>query len=99
MLIIIFPRRFLAVLLCAVPLLVAGCSMPHLMGMGRYYAITDAASGRVYYTDNVTHEARGAVEFTNPATGARVSLAGGTVREISEADYRAGPPVASDGTQ
>ena len=97
--IMISPRRFLARLVCAAPLLLAGCAMPHLMGMGRYYAITDAASGRVYYTDNVTHEARGSVEFKDPASGARVSLAGGTVREISEADYRAGPPVAGDGTQ
>lgn len=90
--IMIVPRRFLASLVCAVPLLLAGCAMPHMMGLGTYYAITDDASGRVYYTDNVTREAHGVVEFQDSTSGARVSLAAAKVREISEAKFRAGSP-------
>lgn len=90
--IMIVPRRFLASLVCAAPLLLAGCAMPHLMGLGSYYVITDEASGRIYYTDNVTREAHGVVEFQDSASNARISLAAATVREISEAEYRAGPP-------
>ena len=98
----ISPRQFLASLLCAAPLLLAGCSMPHffmphMMGMGSYYAITDEASGRVYYTDNLSREARGVVEFRDSKSGAWVSLPAATVREISQAEFRAGPAEVSDG--
>ena len=102
-------RRFLASLFCAAPLLLAGCSMPHFsmphaMGMGSYYAVTDNGSGRVYYTDNVSREPRGVVEFRDSASDAWVSLPAATVREISEAEFKAGPPQVitrpvSDGTQ
>jgi hypothetical protein len=89
-------RRFLASLICAAPLLLAGCSMPHFslphtMGMGSYYAITDDFSGRVYYTDNLSREARGVVEFLDSASGAWISLPAAKVREISEAEFNAGP--------
>lgn len=86
------PRRLLASLVCAAPLLLAGCAMPHLMGLGTYYAITDDASGRVYYTDNLTREAHGVVEFQDSNSGARISIPAATVRKISEAEFRAGSP-------
>jgi hypothetical protein len=95
--IMIVPRRLLASLVCAAPLLLAGCAMPHWLGLGSYYAITDEASGRVYYTDNVTREARGVIEFQDAKSGARISLPAAQVREISEAEFRAGPPQVSDG--
>ena len=89
------PARLLAVLVCCTPLLagggLSGCSMPHVMGMGSYYAVTDDATGRIWYTDNLTREERGAVEFRDPATGAWVSLGSAQVREISDAEFRAGP--------
>jgi hypothetical protein len=85
-----FARRLLASLTCAVPLLTAGCAMPHILGLGSYYAVTDQATGRVYYTDNVSREPRGAIEFRDPASGALISLAEASVREISEAEYRQG---------
>ena len=89
----IYIRRLLASLACAAPLLMAGCSMPriampHIMGLGSYYAVTDDATGRVYYTDNLSREARGVIEFEDPASGALVSLAAASVREISEDEYR-----------
>ncbi len=93
----IFHRRFLASLVCAAPLLLAGCSMPkfsmpHLWGLGNYYAVTDDVSGRVYYTDDLSKEGRGVVEFKDSKSGAWISLAAAQVREISEDEFRAGPP-------
>jgi len=88
--------RLLAGLLCLAPLFAAstltGCSMPRVMGMGSYYAVTDVATGTVYYTSSVSREDRGSVEFLDPATGAWVSLAAAQVREISAAEFRAGAP-------
>lgn len=88
-------RRVLFSLLCAAVLLMSGCSMPrfgmpHVMGLGSYYEVTDQSTGKIYYTDNVSREPRGAVEFEDPVSGALISLAAGSVREISEAEYRKG---------
>lgn len=83
-------RRLLASLVCAAPLLTAGCAMPHVMGLGSYYAVTDDATGRIYYTDNLDREPRGVIEFEDPDTGALISLAAASVRKISEAEYRQG---------
>jgi len=98
----IFHCRFLASLVGAAPLLLAGCSMPHFsmphtMGMGSYYEVTDDFSGRVYYTDNLSREARGVVEFLDSASGAWISLPAAKVREISEAEFHAGPSLGADG--
>ncbi len=84
------PGRWLASLVCAAPLLLAGCALPHFAGLGSYYAITDVASGRVYYTDNVSREDRGVVEFEDSSNGARVSIPSATVREISRTEFQAG---------
>ena len=84
------PGRWLAIFICATPLLLAGCALPHVAGLGSYYAITDVASGRIYYSDNLSREGRGVVEFVDSASGARVSIPSATVREISRAEYRAG---------
>jgi hypothetical protein len=89
----IYRRRLLASLLCAAPFLLVGCSMPqmampHVMGLGTYYEVTDTATGRLYYTDNLRRESRGAIEFEDPASGAVMSLAAASVREISEDEYR-----------
>ena len=83
-------RRLLAGLICAAPLLLSGCAMPHVMGLGSYYRITDTATGRVYYANNVSHEARGAVEFEDSATNAFISLRSAEVSEISKDEYRKG---------
>ncbi len=90
-----FTRRLLASLSCAAPLLMAGCAMPriempHIMGLGSYYAVTDPATGLIYYTDNLHREPRGVIEFEDPDSGAVISLAAASVREISEAEYRQG---------
>ena len=84
------PGRCLASLIVAIPLLLAGCALPHVAGLGAYYAITDVATGRTYYSDNISRETRGVVEFEDSASGARVSIPSATVREISRAEFRAG---------
>ena len=84
------PGRWLASLMCAAPLLLAGCALPHIAGLGSYYAITDVTSGRIYYTDNLSREARGVVEFVDSTSGARVSIPSATVRKISRPEFRAG---------
>lgn len=90
------PARLLTALVCLAPLVLgaglSGCAMPHVMGMGSYYAVTDDATGKVYYTAKLSREERGAVEFLDPETGGWTSLRSAQVREISEAEFRAGPP-------
>jgi hypothetical protein len=87
--------RLMARLIVLAPLLgagaLSGCSVPHVMGLGSYYAVTDTVSGRVYYTEKLSREDRGVVEFADRASGAWVSLKSATVREISPAEFRAAP--------
>jgi hypothetical protein len=79
-----------ALLLTALAGLAGGCSMPHVLGMGSYYAVTDPGTGRVYYTDDLEREPRGVVEFRDPVSGASISLRSAEVREIGADEFRAG---------
>lgn len=82
-------RSVLVVSIAAAGALTAGCSLPTLPGFTSYYAITDPATGRVYYADQLRREERGAVEFPDAASGAWVSLPSAEVREISKDEFRA----------
>ncbi len=93
----IFPRRFLASLVCCAPLVLGGCALPQFMGLGPYYAITDNASGSVYYSDNLSREKKGVVEFRDSSSGAWVSIPAATVRQLTQAEFRAGPPEEAPG--
>ncbi len=84
------PRFLLAGLLCLAPLVLGGCSMPHVLGLGSYYEVTDTASGHIYYTQDIKRQSRGVVEFIDPASDALISVPGASIRKISEADFRAG---------
>lgn len=86
--------RRAATLACAASLVLSACSvsLPHVAGMGSYYAVTDTASGRVYYADKLSREDRGVVEFRDGATGAWVSLESADVREIGKDEFLAGAP-------
>ena len=66
-----------------------GCSMPRVPGFGGYYAVTDPATGKVYYTDQVRREDRESVEFRDDATGSWISLSAAEVRDISREEYKA----------
>ncbi|MBM4220808.1 MAG: hypothetical protein FJ170_02550 [Gammaproteobacteria bacterium] len=74
----------------ALCLALAGCSVPHVMGLGSYYQVSDPASGKVYYTRQIEREDRGVVEFLDDASDNWVSLPASEVKTITEAEYRAG---------
>jgi hypothetical protein len=74
----------------AVCLALAGCSVPHVMGMGSYYQVTDLASGKIYFTQQIEHEGRGVIEFMDDTSDAWVSLPASEVKTITEAEYQAG---------
>lgn len=72
------------ILLLALLGLVASCG-------GRYYRVTDPASGRVYYTRDVDTKRRtGTVDFKDAKTGAKVTLQSSQVQKIPEAEYNQG---------
>lgn len=81
-------RPLLSAILVAATL--TACTVPHVMGMGGYYQVTDPATGKVYFADELSREERGAVEFRDGATGAWISLPTAEYRQISSADYEAG---------
>ncbi|MCK6458340.1 MAG: hypothetical protein L6Q95_00420 [Planctomycetes bacterium] len=58
---------------------------------GKYYRVTDTASGRVYYTRDVDTKRRsGAVDFKDSKSGAKVTLQSSQVEKITEAQYQQG---------
>ena len=74
----------------ALCLALAACSVPHVMGFGSYYQVTDPYSGKVYFTRQIDREGRGVVEFLDDSSGTWVSLPEGQVTTITEAEYQAG---------
>ena len=42
----------------ALCLALAGCSVPHVMGLGSYYQVSDPVSGKVYFTQQIEREPR-----------------------------------------
>jgi hypothetical protein len=68
----------------------AGCSVPHVMGLGSYYQVSDPVSGKVYFTQQIEREDRGVVEFLDASSDSWVSLPAGEVKTITEAEYQAG---------
>ena len=84
-------RRRIGSTVLILALATAGCSVPRVVGLGSYYSVTDPATSRVYYTDKLSREKRGGVEFRDSTTGAWISLPAAEVREISQAEFRAAP--------
>jgi uncharacterized protein YceK len=62
-------------LLLAMVLATAGCTT--------YYRVTDPASGRMYYTDEIKRNQQGTVQFRDAKSGADVTLPTSEVLEIS----------------
>jgi uncharacterized protein YceK len=58
-------------------------------GCASYYKVTDPASGRVYYTDDIDKKASGAIEFKDEVTKSQVTLPTSEVMEITEDQYKA----------
>lgn len=66
---------------CAAALTLSGCAS--------YYKVTDPASGRTYYTDNIEKRGSGAISFKDENTKTRVTLSTSEVMEITEDQFKA----------
>jgi hypothetical protein len=77
-------------MVAAVCIALAGCSVPHVMGLGSYYQVTDPSSGKVYFTRQIEREDRGVVEFMDDSSDSWVSLSASEVKTVTQAEYEAG---------
>jgi hypothetical protein len=57
------------------------------LGCGRRYRVSDARSGRVYYTRDVDRRDSGTVEFTDEKTNARIALESSVVERIPKDEF------------
>jgi hypothetical protein len=67
----------------------AGVIALTLSGCASFYKVTDPASGRTYYTDNIKKHGNGAIEFKDEVSKTQVRLAASEVIEITEDQYKA----------
>jgi hypothetical protein len=61
-----------------------------MTGCTTYYQITDPASGRRYYTDDIKRRDDGTVQFKDLKSGAEVTLRSSEIREVSGEDAKKG---------
>jgi len=62
-----------------------------LAGCANYYKVTDPASQRVYYTEEVERPQRGTtIRFKDAKTGAEVTLPASEVIEVSSDEFKKG---------
>ena len=72
-------------LLVVVPLF---CLMMLALGCTNYYRVTDPASGKAYYTNDIDKAGEaGAVKFKDKASGSVVTLQSSEVKEISSEEF------------
>jgi hypothetical protein len=70
-------------ILCGLTAIAAGCTS--------YYRVTDPASGKSYYTTEISESGRaGAVKIKDAKSGGTITLQSSEVKEISEDEYKAG---------
>ncbi|HYS15490.1 MAG TPA: hypothetical protein VET45_01080 [Candidatus Binatia bacterium] len=75
------PARLTALTtLLAMVLATAGCAT--------YYRVTDPASGRAYYTEEIKRSQQGTVQFKDVKSGADVTLQASEVLEISSDEFK-----------
>ena len=67
-----------------IALVILGCTL--ITGCAKHYSVTDASSGKTYYTKKVHHRS-GSVNFTD-AGGSDVTLSNAEVKKISKKDYK-----------
>ena len=68
----------------------AGLGLVLLAGCAAHYAVTDIASGKLYYTDEIDKTESGGVEFTDAKTGKEVTIQSSEVKKIGRDDYNSG---------
>jgi len=62
-----------------------------LAGCANYYKVTDPASGRTYYTEEVDRQKGGTtVMFKDAKSGAQVTLPASEVLEVSSEEFKKG---------
>ncbi len=60
-------------------------------GCASYYKVTDPASGRVYYTEEIDRQKGGTtIMFKDAKSGATVTLPSSEVLEVSSGEYKKG---------
>ena len=74
-------RCLTGMLLCGIALFAGGCTS--------YYAVTDPASNKTYYTTDWDTVRGGATRFVDARTGAIVTIHESEIRQISEKDFKA----------
>ena len=77
-------NRVVVIIACILSLVVAGC--------GTYYKITDPASSKIYYTDDIKRTKGGTIEFKDANTGSTVTLQSSEVLEIKKKEFNANTP-------
>ena len=54
-----------------------------------HYRVTDPASGRVYYTDNIKrYDQSGSIRFKDKLTGQRVTLSSSEYEQLSDKEFK-----------
>ena len=71
--------RVTGLMLLAFVLVTAGCTT--------YYRVTDPASGRVYYTDEITRGGQN-IRFKDAKSGADVTLTTSEIKEVSSDEFQ-----------
>lgn len=71
-----------AILVSLLLLVVAGCTS--------YYKVTDPATDKVYYTNEVKYKGSGAVQLKDAKTGAKVVLPASEVQQIKKDEFTHG---------
>jgi hypothetical protein len=61
-----------------------------LAGCASHHQVTDPASGKVYYTNDLDTMKNGAVQFTDGKTGSTVTIQNSEVKQVSEKTYKDG---------
>jgi hypothetical protein len=74
------PRTRSAVVMALLLISTTGCTT--------YYQITDPASGRRYYADDIKRRNDGTVQFKDLKSGAEVTLRSSEVREVSSDEVK-----------
>lgn len=67
--------------------LVAAAILAGVGGCTSYYQVSDPASSRTYYTNDVDGQRGGAVRFKDAKTGAEVTLQSSEVKEIEKHEF------------
>ena len=74
-----FVKKFWLLPCLCLPLLASGCAS--------YHQVTDPSTKKVYYTKHLRSRRRGAVIFTDAATGQKVTLQNSEVKQITHRQF------------